>query len=79
MRRYPDLVTARALRLALDPGNDPERSARELLAYVEGRTWALEVVLVRLRRGLAERWSPVGARAAASVEAALALVATPAA
>lgn len=79
MRRYPDLVTARALRLALDPAVDPDWAARELLTYVEGRTWALEVVLARLRRGLAERGSPVAARAAASVEAALALVAAPAA
>ena len=67
-----DKVTARALRLAL-AAEARDDAARHLADLAGGRTWPLVLALARIHRGLAARPSVVGERAAASVEAALAL------
>jgi hypothetical protein len=67
-----DRITARALRLALaaEEGDD---AARHLADLAGGRPWPLVLALARIHRGLAERPSLVGERAATRVEAALEL------
>lgn len=71
MANLTDLLTARALRFALLPRDEDDAPA-ELSALAEGQAWALRVVVNRLHRGVADRPSEVGSRAAALAEEALA-------
>jgi len=69
--RRIDMVTARALRLALSPSFDAEEAAFELLVLADGSWHLLNAVLIRLDRALAARWSEATARASDAVRLAL--------
>ena len=59
-----DIVLARAVRLALDPSVDPDDAVSELRELDAEHPDALDQALRRLHRGLHERPSPAGERAA---------------
>jgi aminoglycoside phosphotransferase len=63
-----DIVLARAVRLALDPLTDQAEAVDELRSLFLGHPDALADALRRLHRGLRERPSPAGERAARLLE-----------
>lgn len=74
MGRLVDLVTARALRYALEPGPIRGRAAAELALLARGDDRILNRALSRVERGQAERSSRTGQRARDALQRALRLL-----
>ena len=65
-----DALTARAVRLALEPERTIDETAGELCATARGSMRLLDAAIARVDRALAAEWSRTGARALAGLEAA---------
>lgn len=65
-----DLLTARAVRLALWPIGDGADGATRLAAVAAGDRAALRLARMRIERTLVQEWSQVAARAAHLLRAA---------
>lgn len=78
MSKIVDVVTARALRRALEPGPMSGSAPAELVQLARGDHRVLDRALGRIHLGLADRASQVGVRARDTLEQALTLVPAPA-
>lgn len=74
MKRLVDVVTARALRHALQPGPVPGSAAMDLALLARNDHRILDRALRRIEFGLAERSSRTGRRAQETLERARKLV-----
>lgn len=73
-----DVVTAHALKLALLPGWDEHRAARQLIRVADGNGLALRRAKARLEAVLVERHSRVVDQAVSSLRAAIVELSPPA-
>lgn len=69
-----DLVTARAVHLAISPDFDRTAAARELVHVAQGRRPLLTAALIRVDHALTARWSLVAWRASEALRAAIDVV-----
>ena len=65
-----DALTARAVRLALEPERPVDEIAGELCAAAHGSARLLDAAIARVDRALAAEWSRTGTRALTTLEAA---------
>ena len=71
--RRVDVVTARAIHLAMGTTFDAAAAARELVDVAEGSEAVLDAALLRVDRALLERWSIVAERAGEALREAVAM------
>lgn len=69
--RKLDVVTARAVHLAMSPTFDVREAALELVEVSDGSWSVLTAARLRVGRALDERWSVVAARAADALQLAV--------
>lgn len=74
--RKVDIVTARAVHLAMRPDFEVEDAARALLAMSDVSAPVLNAALLLVDRALVERWSTVAAHASDALRRALELAET---
>ena len=65
-----DALTARAVRLALEPERSMDEVAGELCATARGSARLLDAAIARVDRAVAAEWSRTGTRALTMLEAA---------
>jgi hypothetical protein len=70
-KRMVDVVTARAVTRATEPGFDPDTVAGELVTLSEGRWAVIVAAKLRVDHALRDRWSTVAARASDALRRAL--------
>jgi hypothetical protein len=75
--RKLDIVTARAVHLAMGPDFERRSAALELLALSDGNAAVLSAALVLVDHALTERWSTVASRARDALCTAIELAASP--
>ena len=65
-----DALTARAVRLALEPERSLDEQAAALCATARGSVRLLDAAIARVDRAVAAEWSKTGTRALAALHAA---------